>query len=107
MPLEFQRQPHQLDLGLGLGELGDVGEQFAFWVLSAFRDVRSAEDLEIGGCTPMTSSRRRLQQPFRGGPRLGGDLRAGQHPRDFLAAVIGGERIDAGGDALALVERVL
>src|ERR1700681_4751095 len=38
--------------------------------------------------------------------RLGGDLRARQHPCDFLAAVIGGERVDAGGDALALVERV-
>ena len=53
------------------------------------------------------SSRRRLQQPFRRGPCLGGDLRARQHSRDFLAAVIGGERIDPGGDALALVERVL
>ena len=38
---------------------------------------------------------------------FGGDLRAGQHARDFLAAVVGGERVDAGGDALALVERVL
>ena len=48
-----------------------------------------------------------LQQPFRRRPRLGGDLRAGQHAGDFLAAVVGGERVDAGGDALALVERVL
>jgi len=26
--LDLQRQPFQLDLGLGLGELGDVGESF-------------------------------------------------------------------------------
>src|SRR5450631_2055265 len=52
------------------------------------------------------SRRRRAQQPFGGRPRLGGDLRTREHPCDFLAAVIGGERVDAGGDALALVERV-
>ena len=54
-----------------------------------------------------TSRRRSLQQPFRCRPRLGGDLGAGQHAGDFLAAMIGGERVDAGGDALALVEGVL
>jgi len=36
--------------------------------------------------------------------RLAGDLRPRQHAGDFLAAVVGGERVDAVGDALALVE---
>ena len=48
-----------------------------------------------------------LAQVMQGlGGRVGGDLRARQHAGDFLAAVIGGQRIDAGGDAAALVERV-
>ena len=51
--------------------------------------------------------RRGLEQPFRGCPCLGGDLGAGKHAGDLLAAVVGGERVDAGGDALALVERIL
>src|SRR3954452_18410712 len=53
------------------------------------------------------SSRRRLEQTVRGSPRLGGDLGAGEHPRDLLAAVVGGKRIDAGRNALALVQCVL
>src|SRR6185436_8246003 len=55
----------------------------------------------------LTLSRRRAQQPLRRRARLRGDLRTRQHAGDFLAAVVGGERVDAGGDALALVERVL
>jgi hypothetical protein len=51
--------------------------------------------------------RARRAQTDSGGARLVGDLGAGQHAGDFLAAVVGGERVDAGGDALALVERVL
>jgi hypothetical protein len=54
-----------------------------------------------------TSRRCRAEQPFGGGAGFGGNLGAGQHAGDFLAAVIGRERIDAGGDALALVERIL
>ena len=53
------------------------------------------------------SRRRGAQQAFGGGAGFGGDLGAGEHAGDFLAAVIGGERVDAGGDTLALVERVL
>ena len=55
----------------------------------------------------MTVSTCRADQPFGGGAGFGGDLGAGQHARDLLAAMVGGERVDAGGDALALVERVL
>ena len=124
--LQLKRQPFQLDLGLRLGELGDVGENvfFGFAVMiklrPSFRDGpqdqpqfesgsrRLSESLARPVARPgMTSRRRRLQQPLGGGPRFGGDLGAGQHAGDFLAAVIGGERVDAGGDALALVERVL
>src|SRR6266699_599069 len=50
---------------------------------------------------------RGAQQALRRRPRLRGDLGAGEHAGDFLAAVIGGKRVDAGGNPLALVERVL
>src|SRR5438876_4639938 len=59
------------------------------------------------GMTLKDSRRCGAQQPFGGGAGFGGDLGAGEHAGDFLAAVIGGERVDAGGDTLALVERVL
>ena len=55
----------------------------------------------------MTASTRRLDQPLGGGAGLVGDLGAGQHAGDLLAAALGGELGDAGRDALALVERVL
>ncbi|MGY3469458.1 hypothetical protein ACVW0I_006329 [Bradyrhizobium sp. LM6.11] len=30
MPLDLEREPHVLDLGLRLGEVGDVGKRFGF-----------------------------------------------------------------------------
>ena len=36
---------------------------------------------------------RRLEQPVGGGAGFGGDLGAGQHAGDFLAAAIGGKRV--------------
>jgi putative endonuclease len=56
-----------------------------------------------------TRSSRRcgLEQPLGSGPRFRSNFGAGEHAGDFLAAVVGGERVDAGGDALALVERIL
>ena len=93
--------------------------RFDLWLNSSFRDgpKDQTRNLEIPGSRSarpgMTSrfrpsSRRRgFQQPLGGGARFRRDLGAGQHAGDFLAAVIGGERVDAGGDALALVQRIL
>src|SRR6185436_5622776 len=57
------------------------------------------------GCGTLT--RCRLHQPFGRGTGFSGDLGAGQHARDLLAALVGGKHRDAGGHALALVECVL
>src|ERR1700742_648764 len=50
---------------------------------------------------------RRLDQPFGGGAGLGGDLGAGEHAGDLLAALVGRHFRDARGDAFALLQRVL
>ena len=51
---------------------------------------------------PNDSQLPRLQQPLGGGAGFVGDLGAGEHARDLLAAMILGDLGDAGGDALAL-----
>ena len=50
---------------------------------------------------------RRLDQAFGGGAGLVGDLGAGQHAGDLLAPFLGRHLGDAGGDPLALFQRVL
>src|SRR3954468_4153289 len=50
---------------------------------------------------------RRANELLGGGSRLGGDLGAGQHPGDLLAAPRRFERGDAGRHPLALLQRVL
>src|SRR4029453_18990448 len=76
------------------------------WALESFSTSTSAFVAFTAMVAP-SLRRRRAQQTLRCGPRFRRDLRARQHAGDFLAAVVGGECVDAGGDALALVERVL
>jgi len=90
VPFDLECEPDMLDPGLGLGEVGDIGERFLF------RCFGHGDRLGGG-----------LEQPFGRGSRFGGDFGAGEHAGDFLAAVVGGECVDAGGDALALVQRIL
>ena len=122
MTFDFERQPFQLDLGLGLGQFLDVGWSNRFLghgygYDEVQRDKRRGpvwwaveRRTGPGRVSPQEASksrRGRPQQPVGGGARFGGDLGARQHAGDFLAAVIGGQRVDAGGDAFAPVERVL
>src|SRR4051795_3897087 len=50
---------------------------------------------------------RRADELLGGGARLGGDLGAGQHPGDLLAAARRFELGDAGRHPLALLQRIL
>ena len=55
----------------------------------------------------MTLTRRGADQAFGGGAGFGGDFGAGQHACYLLAAPIIFKLEDAGGDPLAVAERVL
>src|SRR5262245_66135402 len=66
---------------------------------SSTRRIRSATaHRSLAGC---------LDQALGSGARLRGDLGAGEHARDLLAALVGIDLGDAGGDTLALVDRAL
>ena len=53
VPFELQRQPHVLDLGLRLGELGDVGKGFRFCCLG--HDVRATPSPRAAAAPPRPS----------------------------------------------------
>ena len=61
VPLELERQPHQLDLGLRLGELGDVGERFSVWLFCHGReyDEDCDSDERVKPSPPSAAARRR------------------------------------------------
>ncbi len=106
MALDLQRQAFQLDLGFRLGEGFDVGMDHFFGFCD--HDGHINPSFRNGPQDHIRNLRhRRFQQPLRGRPGFGGDFGAGQHARDFLAAVIGGERLHSGSDTLALFKRIL